>query len=133
MNHTYSKSHSLVLPLIIAIALLIVSGATALASRMEIIENQAFPRMIGISFGIILISIANYFPKRVYTTCSPSAVRRIAWLFVIAGLLYIGVWITGDTSRTELLAALVFAPACLVSMVMYQYAHLSSNNTEAQR
>lgn len=86
-------------------------------------ENQLIFRIIGVSLGIVLIATANYFPKRIYPACSPNFTRRIAWLFVIAGLLYILVWITGDTQRTALLPALMFAPACIISMLLYRYAH----------
>ncbi len=125
MNDDCSTPSSLYRPLMIACSMCIIAGAAALGSWMEIIDSPIIPKFIGVSFGVVLIVTANYFPKRIYPACSPQVKRRIAWLFAISGLLYIIVWITGDSQRTGLLPALMFAPACIISMLIYRYTHLT--------
>ncbi len=118
----------------IAAAMIIVSGSIALAKSIGLIEGQLIFRIIGVAFGLILMVTANFFPKQLFPSTAAKAQRRIAWLFVIAGLLYIIVWITGDTQRTQPMFAMMFAPACILSMLLYRYAkphthHQSSPET----
>ena len=108
----------------VAAAMMIVAGSLTLAQSIGLLESQLFFRIIGVAFGLILMITANYFPKQLFPYSAPKTQRRIAWLFVIAGLLYNIVWITGDTQRTQPMFALLFAPACILSMLLYRYAKL---------
>lgn len=107
----------------------IVTGIITLAHNMGIIENHIFIKATGITFGLILIVTSNYFPKQLFPHPASRSQRKMAWLFVIAGLLYIIVWITGDTQNTQPIFSLMFAPACILSMLMYRYA--KSNPTSS--
>ncbi|MBL4594320.1 MAG: hypothetical protein JKX68_10975 [Flavobacteriales bacterium] len=123
MNNTPCPKSSLIRAILIAAAMLITSGMVTLAQSMGFIENHLIIKVIGITFGLILIVTANYFPKQLFPHSASNAQRKIAWLFAIAGLLYITVWITGDTQRTRPIFSLMFAPACILSMLMYRYAN----------
>lgn len=102
--------------------MLIIIAIISLAQSMGFIENHFIIKIIGIAFGLILIVSANYFPKQLFPNPASKVHRPIAWLFVIAGLLYIVVWITGDTQRTQPLFSLMFAPACILTMLLYRNA-----------
>lgn len=126
MNSKPCPSASLMRAIWIATTILIITGIITLAQSIGLIENQTTIRIIGITFGLILVVTANYFPKQLFPHPSTKAQRRIAWLFVIAGLLYIIVWITGSTQRTQPMIALMFAPACILSMLLYRFAKQSN-------
>ena len=122
MNNTTCPNKSLIRAIFIAAAMLITTGMITLAQSMGYINNHLIIKAIGITFGLILVITANYFPKQIFPHPASKAQRKIAWLFAIAGLLYIIVWLTGDTQRTQPIFALMFAPACILSMLMYRYA-----------
>ena len=107
----------------IASMMAITAGIVAFAVRNGFIENHSITRFVGIAFGFILVVTANFFPKQLFPHNTAKAHRRISWLFAIAGLLYVVVWITGVTQSTEPIFALMFAPACMLSMLLYRYAN----------
>ena len=131
MNSQPCPNTSLMKAIWIASSMLIMTGLITLAYSMGLIENHSIIRVIGVAFGLILIITANYFPKQLFPHPTAKAQRRIAWLFVIAGLLYIIVWLTGDTERTQPMFSLMFAPACILSMLMYRYAKPNTTPTSS--
>lgn len=124
MNNTSCHHTSLIKAIWLASFMLIMTVIIALAQSIGLIQSHSTIRVIGVMYGLILISTANYFPKQLCHHSTARAKRWIAWLFVIAGLLYIIVWLTGDTQRTKPLFSLMFAPACILSMLMYRYSML---------
>jgi len=135
MNSKPCPNISLMRAIWIAASLLIMTVIVSLVVSMGLIENQLIIRIIGVAFGFILIVTANYFPKQIFPYPAAKAAHRIAWLFVIAGLFYIIVWMTGDTQRTQPMFSLIFAPACILSMLMYRYAKpnpTQASSTETQ-
>lgn len=127
MKNNPCPKGSLIRAIWIATTMLITTGIITLAQSIGVIENHLIIKTIGITFGLILVVTANYFPKQLFPHPASKSHRPIAWLFVIAGLLYIIVWITGDTQHTQPVFSLMFAPACILSMLMYRYAKPTTN------
>ncbi len=127
MNNTNCPSmhsnNTLIRAIFIMSTMLITTLAITLIQSMGYIENHLIIEAFGILFGLILVITANSFPKQIFPNPKSNRQRMVAWLFVVTGVLYIIVWITGNTKTTPPVFSLMFAPACFLSMLLYRYAN----------
>lgn len=115
----------------IVLASLILLGAITLSvlQTAEVIDGDISKRMIGVILGAVLVFLGNAMPKKLApidaqgncaANCDPVRNQRIqrflGWTFVIAGLLYMGVWMLVDLDKTGFAVLLTFPVA--VGLIM---------------
>lgn len=120
----------------IIMALLILLGASiAIAMRdAGTIEGDLSKRFVGVIIGAVLVVMGNAMPKKLApldcnTRCAADPIRAqrlqrfMGWTFVLAGLIYMGIWITIDLDKTG--TAVLFAfPAAIAIIILARLATL---------
>ena len=87
----------------------------ALAKEFGGLDNDTAKRAIGLIFGVILMSVGNILPKIVLPleadwqnpTKARAAERFAGRMFVLAGLVYISVWLFAATDSRMIISSLV--------------------------
>jgi small-conductance mechanosensitive channel len=87
----------------------------ALAGQFELIDRSLAKRVVGSMFGLILMVTGNYLPKVVLPVSARrrnparamAAERAAGWIFVLAGLVTIAIWILLPIESVMLTAGLV--------------------------
>lgn len=115
----------------IVLASLILLGAITLSvlQTAEVIDGDVSKRMIGVILGAVLVFMGNTMPKKLAPidaqgSCAANGdparnqklQRFMGWTFVIAGLLYMGVWMLVDLDKTGFAVLLTFPVA--VGLIM---------------
>jgi len=111
--------------IILAGLILLGSISASMAKEFGMIDAELSKRIVGIIIGIVLIVMGNYMPKKLValgdTNCShtksQSIQRFMGWTFVIAGMLYAGVWIVFDLDQAGFVIMLTF-PAAIVLIII---------------
>ncbi|MFK7759409.1 MAG: hypothetical protein AB8C13_05630 [Phycisphaerales bacterium] len=128
--------HEILFAMILASVLLLGSISTTLAKELELMNADTVKRISGVSIGVMLMLMGNFMPKRLAgpseccscaTDGSPKTQRIVGWIFVLAGLLYAGVWMLLDIKHTSLFAMLSLPIAVVVivgiRMIYIRTAH----------
>ncbi|MEQ9206176.1 MAG: hypothetical protein RLN78_02290 [Phycisphaerales bacterium] len=113
--------------IILASMLLLGSISATLFKELELIDQDMTKRIAGVLIGVMLICMGNYMPKKLTqesgscgcgTRKSASLQRLMGWIFVLAGLLYAGVWMLVDLSMTSFATMLTFPVAVLIIVIV---------------
>lgn len=118
--------------MILAGALLLISITATLFKELDLIGNETVKRSSGVMIGVMLIIMGNYMPKKLtHSPCrsccgsggSLKTQRFVGWLFVVAGLLYAGVWLMVDLEQTSLATLLTF-PVAIGVLVLVRFIYI---------
>ena len=111
------------------------SLAISLATNRAVFGDMAGARMFGVVMGLVLLFTGNNLPKLTRPLADPSGGNAIAqkaaerfagWVFVLAGLIYIAVWLLGPADSVKLLSSSVGLSAFF--LVMGRWAMLVVGN-----
>lgn len=121
--------------IILASMLLLGSISATLFKELELIDQDMTKRIAGVLIGVMLICMGNYMPKKLTqqsgscgcgTRKSASLQRIMGWIFVLAGLLYAGVWMLVDLNMTSFATMLTF-PVAVSIIVIVRLVYLRMN------
>tara|TARA_R110002096_G_scaffold173781_2_gene348130 strand:- start:320085 stop:320702 length:618 start_codon:yes stop_codon:yes gene_type:complete len=121
--------------IILASMLLLGSISATLFKELELIDQDMTKRIAGVLIGVMLICMGNYMPKKLTqqsgscgcgTRKSASLQRFMGWIFVLAGLLYAGVWMLLDLNKTSFATMLTF-PVAVAIIVIVRLVYLRMN------
>jgi len=121
--------------IILASMLLLGSISATLLKELELIDQDMTKRIAGVLIGVMLVCMGNYMPKKLTqhsgscgcgTRKSASLQRFMGWIFVLAGLLYAGVWMLVDLNMTSFATMLTF-PVAVAIIVILRLVYLRMN------
>jgi len=128
--------------IILASMLLLGSIIATLFKELELIDQDMTKRISGVLIGVMLICMGNYMPKKLTqqpgscacgTPKSASLQRVMGWIFVIAGVLYAGVFLLIDIKRTSMATLLTFPIAILIVIaVRMLYLKIAGSRNQHQ-
>ncbi|MFG0298050.1 MAG: hypothetical protein ACF8K1_00395 [Phycisphaerales bacterium JB047] len=130
-----SKARREIVGSIIMASLILLGASIAIALRdAGAIEGDLLKRFVGVVIGAVLVVMGNAMPKKLAPTdCNGCRTtnharaqklqRFMGWTFVLAGLIYMGIWITIDLDMTG--TAVLFAfPAAIAIIILARLATL---------
>ncbi len=142
-NHDWINSttrREILFAIILAGLLLLVSIIGTLFKELDLINNEIAKRSSGVMIGVMLILLGNYMPKKLThsggdsccsTGCSigesSGTQRLVGWIFVIAGILYAGIWLLVDLEQTSVAVLFTF-PAAITILVIARMVYLKASN-----
>lgn len=119
----------------LASVLLLGSITATLFKEFDMINADTTKRVSGVMIGLMMVCMGNYMPKKLSggcdSTCAATSSARslqryMGWTFVIAGLLYAGVWMLIDLDKTSLATMLTF-PVAVAIIVIVRLVYLRMN------
>jgi len=130
--------HEILFAIILASLLLFGGMVTTLMKELEFIEGDITKRIIGINIGLMLIVMGNYMPKKPAQSCGKNSCitstsrkteRFLGWVFVLAGIIYAGVWLLMDLSNASV-AVLFSFPAALAAVFLFRFVYAQTTKTK---
>ena len=138
-----SKTRREIVGSIITASLVLLGANIAIALRdAGYIEGDISKRIVGVVLGAVLVFMGNAMPKKLAPTCRENSntanlartqrvQRFMGWTFVLAGLIYMGIWLTVDLDRVGYAVLLSF-PAAIAVMVIARLIALRSARSKQQ-
>jgi len=131
--------HEILFAMLLAGTMLLGSIIAILSKELELINAETVKRISGASIGVMLMLMGNIMPKRLVgageckscsSSGSPKIQRIVGWIFVLAGLLHVGIWMLADIERTSLFAMLSL-PIAVVVIVGIRMIYIKTNRSES--
>ncbi len=128
---------------IMSAGIMFLGASVALALHdAGIIDGDLSKRMIGVIIGAVLVVMGNAMPKKLAPiSCDQSNAahagrsqrvqRFMGWTFVLAGLIYMGIWLTVDLERVGYAVLLSF-PGAIAVVVIARLIALRSARSKQQ-
>lgn len=130
---TDSERRFLFLSVVLAGFMIAVSLGTALAGALGFGGSALRDRATGIAMGLVLVAMGNMVPKvlgpltpkRCSSARTQSLQRFTGWIFTLAGLAYVGVWILLSVPEADAIATPVCATALVLVILRWGWAFVS--------
>tara|TARA_E500000318_G_scaffold17776_5_gene18286 strand:- start:39209 stop:39835 length:627 start_codon:yes stop_codon:yes gene_type:complete len=141
-----SKARRDIIGAITMASLILLAASLAIALRdAGTIQGDLSKRFVGVIIGAVLVVMGNAMPKKLApidcngscatNTTDPARAQKLqrfmGWTFVLAGLIYMGIWITIDLDKTG--TAVLFAfPAAIAIIIFARLSALRHARSKAK-
>ncbi len=133
----FHKSVTLERSIFLALLMIFITLTIGLVGELNLIGERIEKRTAGAVIGLLLLITGNYLPKSVHPLfenhCNPALAKSLerfnGLVFVLAGFLFMGVWMVLPTGQAQLFSSLIGLGAFAVALGSWGWLALNNKKT----